>query len=136
MSIVCVYKLCSCRAPAFHARVKHTDLIGRCFLFSRKKRRKQPRKSGASRLSKKLTLFRQKECASTARKLFAQSAKSSHWLSEQYVSGRQSRRITWISTLFRPARRNSARLFGTQKAAPEIRGCLLFCQSVQCLGKL
>ena len=90
--------------------------------FPAKAAKKQPRKSGASRLSKKLTLFRQKECASTARKLFAQSAKSSHWLSEQYVSGRQSRRITWISTLFRPAGRNSARLFGTQKAAPEIRG--------------
>ena len=40
MSIVCVFKLCSCRAPAFHARVKHTDLIGRCFLFPRKSSKK------------------------------------------------------------------------------------------------
>ena len=40
MSIVCVYKLCSRRTPAFHACNKHTDLIGGCFLFPRKSSKK------------------------------------------------------------------------------------------------
>ena len=59
---------------------------------------------------KKAHAFLTKGCVSTARKLFARCAKSSHLRDEQNVSGRQSRRITWLPILFRPAGRNSTRL--------------------------
>ena len=46
-----------------------------------------------------------------AHNLCAFGAQIPHLRGNRYVSGQQSRRITWISILFRPAGRNSTRLF-------------------------
>ena len=47
----------------------------------------------------------------TARKLFALRVKSSHLQGVEYVSGRRSRRITWISNFFHACGRETLRGF-------------------------
>ena len=46
-----------------------------------------------------------------AHNLCAKGAQISHLRGDQYISGRQSRRIIWILILFHPAGRNSTRSF-------------------------
>ena len=61
-----------------------------------------------------------------AHNLCAKGAQISHLRGDPYISGRQSRRIIWILILFRPAGRNSTRIFDKLERPAACRALSLF----------